>query len=102
MVPGFRRLRVVLKLLLQRSSRRWSRAVFDSQPQRACGSLCQLLLRRTRSLQASSHFYLGQFSFFSAQILSLMVLIRLPFIDGLASAFSRFFDQRVDLETSRA
>jgi hypothetical protein len=53
-------------------------------------------------LPARSHFYLGQFSFFSAQILSLMVLIRLPFIDWLASAFSRFFDQRVDSETSRA
>jgi len=29
-------------------------------------------------------------------------LIRLAFIDWLASAFSRFFDQGVNLETSRA
>jgi hypothetical protein len=31
-----------------------------------------------------------------------MVLVRLLFIDWLASAFSRFFDRGVDLEKSRA
>jgi hypothetical protein len=34
MVPGFRRLRVVLKLLLQHSSRRWSRGFRLAVPPR--------------------------------------------------------------------
>jgi hypothetical protein len=40
--------------------------------------------------------------FFLAQILLLMTLIRLAFIEWLASGFSRFFDRGVNLETSLA
>jgi hypothetical protein len=76
----------------RRSSRHWASAVFDWQSHDVRGWLWQLLPWRTRSFPSAPHFYLGQFSFFSAQILSLMVLIRLAFIDWLASAFSRFFD----------
>jgi hypothetical protein len=94
---------VVLKLLLRlRLFRHWSGAVFGSRSYDVCRWLWQLLLWGTRWSPAASHFYFGQFSFFSAQILSLMVLIGLSFIDRLASAFSRFFDRRVNLENSRA
>jgi hypothetical protein len=70
----------------------WGRAVFDQQLPGVCDWLSQFLLWRTCWFSAASHFYLGQFSFFSAQILLLMTLIRLAFIDWLASGFSRFFD----------